>query len=252
MGATQARDEKVMIKAEVDEKASKTHEYVSYILTKLIEHSPLREREMVDIEIYENKTPFPKITETTDYYQDGKLTIPDADYTRERREARTAALNKYHVERFSELCTLINENEVQGNILRAHLKFTIIDPEKIYAECKKYDVSIPDKDGVLKNTNPAVAKFYNDPPRIMWNGGIVPIRYNSRQQDVCRLAFQRQVNEVIQWDDIANAIDPAILRDIQKGRRSIRYAVYRLNLKVEEKCGKYLFALQDKSFYRVA
>lgn len=245
-------DEKVMIKAEVEDKAPKTQDYISYILTKFVERFPLREMEMIDVDINESKTPFPKIRETTDYYEGGKLTIPDADYTRERREARTAALNKYHAERFNELCALINPSEVVGDILRARLKFTVIDPEKIYAECKKYGVSIPDKEGVLKNTNPVVAKFYNDPPRIMWNGGIVPIKYNSRQQDVCRLAFQRPVNEVIQWDEIATAIDPAILRDTQKGRRSIRFAIYRINQKVEEECGRPLFALQDKSFYRVA
>ncbi|MEK7144749.1 MAG: hypothetical protein AAB794_02750 [Patescibacteria group bacterium] len=241
-----------MIKATVEEEAPETQKYVKHVLAEFVRHAPLSKGKKIEIKVIENLPPFPEIAEETDYYQAGRLTIPDADYERERREVRTAAFNTYHEKRFKGLFSFLNPSEVVGNVLRGTLKFAVVSPDKIYAECNKCEVPIPNKDEVLKETDPAIAKFYNDPPRIMWNGAIVPIKYNSRQHDICNIAFQTPVNDFISWDDIAEKIDPVITHNISKGRRSIRYAVWRINLKVKEKCGKPLFALKDKSFYRVA
>ena len=207
---------------------------------------------MVDIEINESKTPFPKITETTDYYQDGKLTIPDADYTRERREARTAALNKYHVERFSELCTLMNESEVHGNILRAHLKFTVIDPEKIYRAAKKLGLEIPAAVDAGAQDMTAPPTFTENPPEIRWRGVVVPILHDSNQLCFCRVAFRKKVGEIFSWDEVAEEIERLEYEDGDIKWRSVYDAVYDINTKIKAKCGKKLFTSTRKSFSRTA
>ena len=120
-----------MIKATVEEEAAETQKYVQYILAEFVRHSPLQKGKKIEIKVIENVPPFPEITEETDYYKAGRLTIPEADYERERREVRTAAFIAYHTKRFKGLFSLLNPSEIVGNVLRGTLKFAVVNPEKI-------------------------------------------------------------------------------------------------------------------------
>lgn len=240
------------MKTFIDEEAPKTEGYIKYILAKLVERLPLREKEVVEIEVNESSTPFPKISETADSYADEKFILEDADHVKARTATKVKALNEYHQDRFGDLFALVNPDSWQGTKPRIRLKLVVTNPEKIYAECKKYGVEITDADNFLKDANPAMAKFYNDPPRIIWNGEVVPIEYDSLQKDICDYAFDRPVKEPISWDLVIKKVDKNRETDPKKGRQSIYYAVYRLNRRIEKFCRKPLFVWQKKSFYRVA
>jgi hypothetical protein len=86
----------------------------------------------------------------------------------------------------------------------------------------------------------------------MWLGQVVPIEYGKLQYDVCQYAFGRKVDDVISWDEVVEKADKAMLRDTKKALRSIRFAVYDINSKIQKICGKPLFVWKNKSFFRVA
>jgi len=135
-----------MIKAEVMEEAIETQKYIKHILSEFVYNPPLSKGEKIEISVIENKPPFPKIRESTDYYRDGKLTIPDADYNTERREHRTSAFIDFNNNRFKGLAKFLNSSEVVGNVLRGTLKFEVVNPEKIQAEYRKYELKFAEID----------------------------------------------------------------------------------------------------------
>lgn len=241
-----------MIKAKVDDGALETQKYVRHILTEFVRHSPLRKGEKIEIKVIENVPPFPKIAEETTYYKAGRLTIPDADYNTERREVRTAAFIAYHAKRFKGLFSLLNPSEVVGNVLRGTLKFVVVSPEKIYAECRKYGILVPDENEMVRSADPNKAKIVFAPTRILWRNQVIGIEHSTIQEDVCKYAFKKPANEYISWDVVAKHADTYRKVDKKKDRASIHNAVYRLNLKIERACGKPLFEWKNLSFRRIA
>lgn len=241
-----------MIKATVEEEAPETQKYVKHVLAEFVRHAPLSKGKKIEIKVIENLPPFPEIAEETDYYQAGRLTIPDADYERERREVRTAAFIAYHTKRFKGLFSFLNPSEVVGNTLRGTLKFAVISPEKIYAECKKYGILIPSINEKVRVADPNAAEIAYGPTRILWKNQVINIEHDTVQEDVCKFAFQRSVNKSILLGEIEEHAKKFLWLDKEKGRTSIYNAVYDLNLKTKAVCGTPLFEWKKRSFRRLA
>ena len=241
-----------MIKAEVEDKAVKTQAYVNHILSKCVECFPLSKGKKIEIKVQENLSPFPEITEKTDYYKDGKLTIPEADYERERREVRTSAFIKYNQEKFKGLLFFLNPNEVVGNVIRGTLKFEVINPNKIYVEARKYGVEISDEALLLGNNDASVARFLDNPTRIIWKSKEIIIPPNTKLVCLHTVASSKEVGEVIHWDEVASEIDGLPKNQIKTKSRTVYDLVRAMNDKIIPKTGKPLFENSKLSFRRLA
>lgn len=241
-----------MIKATVEEEAPETQEYVKYVLAEFVRHAPLSKGKKIEIKVIEHTPPFPEIAEETTYYKAGKLTIPDADYNRERREVRTAAFNTYHEKRFKGLFSFLNPSEVVGNVLRGTLKFAVVNSEKIYETAKKLGIKVPEEAEAIERNADAPATFTEQPPQIRWRGALVPIPANSKRLCVCRVMFRNPCGKVVSWDEIAEEIDGDKGVTNKSNWRSVYDAIYEINKKVEAVCGEKLFESTRQSFRRIA
>lgn len=241
-----------MIKATVEEEAPETQKYVKHVLAEFVRHAPLSKGKKIEIKVIEHTPPFPEIAEETTYYKAGKLTLPDADYNRERREARTAAFNTYHEKRFKGLFSFLNPSEVVGNVLRGTLKFAVVNPEKIYETAKKLGVKIPEEVHADGQDASAPAMFTEKPPQIKWLGALIPVPPNSKRFYVCRAMFNNSVGDEVSWDEIADVIDGGKDVTNKTSWRSVYDAIYEINKRIEAVCGKKLFEPTRRSFRRVA
>jgi hypothetical protein len=236
----------------VDDRVKGTREYVKYLFEELIKHAPFTRGANIEIPVIEGKTPFPEIVEIPEGAPNKKKMSKEVHNWDVRHPGRFALFWDFTKEILEPMCTVL-ESVLQPEIkLDMLLNVVINDPEKIYAKCKKLGIKIPDEDDLLKELDPNTAKFLENSPRIMWLGQVVPIEYGKLQYDVCQYAFGRKVDDVISWDEVVEKADKAMLRDTKKALRSIRFAVYDINSKIQKICGKPLFVWKNKSFFRVA
>lgn len=236
----------------IDERAPKTEAYVRYIFEEIMKYTPLTMGANIEIHIIENKTPFPKLVEIPEGSPNTKRMSDELNNWKIRHPGRFGLLYEFTKKKLRTMCTLLTpslEPEIPLNII---FNVVIKDPEKIYRRAKELGAFTPDEDNLLKHLSPSVAKYYDNPPRIMWNGKIVPVRYSSTQKDVCEYAFGIPIKEHISWDKIIKKIDNNRGDNPKKDRQSIYYAVYKLNEKIKKLCKKPLFIWEEKSFYRIA
>ena len=137
-----------MIKAKVEEEALKTHEFIKYVLGKFVEHFPLSEKEVIELEIYEGRDPFPKIKEVSESYPVEKVIIESATDVKAHIAERARAMSVWLPKRFAGLCTISSSDGWHGERLRANLKFFVVSPEKIEAEYKKLGGGVKDTEGI--------------------------------------------------------------------------------------------------------
>ena len=241
-----------MIKATVEEESPETQKYVKHVLAEFVRHAPLSKGKKIEIKVIEHTPPFPEIAEETTYYKAGKLTIPDADYERERREVRTAAFIAYHTKRFKGLFSFLNPSEVVGNVLRGTLKFAVVNPDKICESAKELGVKIPQEVHADGQDLTAPAVFDTEQSKIIWRGTEVKIKFASKQYGLCKVAFEHSPDKFVSWDLVDGEIGERGRFSPQKRLKSIYWVVRGLNKRISERVGEGLFIWQSKSFRRIA
>jgi hypothetical protein len=248
----QGCNEKVMIKVKVEEEAPKTREFIKYIFTAFIERFPLSEKEVIEIDLYEGKKPFPKIKEVSESYPKEKVVAEDANLVKAHIAKRAKAMDEWLAERFRDLFTISSPDGWHGEQLRSRVRFHIINPKRIYKECGNYGVLVPDENSIIKGVNPNVAEIIYNPTRILWKNQVISLAPATIQEDVCKYSFGKVINEIISWDEVADSIDKKMADNQEKGKDSIYNAVHDINKKIEKLCGEPLFKWENISFCRLA
>ncbi len=135
------------------------------------------------------------------------------------------------------------------------IKFLSINNEKKLIKDINY-LNSPEDKIYLKFTKTAKRmygspKFIENPPQIIWGDIKIPIPHGSRQFCVCRVLFNKKIDEIVSWDEIMEEIIGG--EDFKKNDwRTVYDAVCAVNKKVKEKTGKNIFRTSRKSFSRTA
>ena len=240
------------MKAHIEKDAPKTHAYLRHIFNVLLEHSPLREREVIEVKIVEGSTPFPKIVETTENSPDSTDMSEELEGIKERSKARYAALDEYMTEFFKPMIANPQSELHTLGKLTVIFSLVILDPEKIYRAAEKLGLKVPAPTSAETEDSNTPPTFTESLSELRWRGAVVSIRPNSKQFCVCRVAFSKQVGESVSWDEVADDIDQVP----EEGRKTDWRVIYdtarQINKKITEATGKPLFKVSKLSFSRLA
>jgi len=242
----------VNMKTIVNEKAIQTREYKNYLFSELLKCAPLQKDQSVRIKVVESETPFPKITQGLDNFSDRGFVSGEIITPENRIFERRLALVNYTHEVLSKICTPLTPPEEPKNEKDVAFWFAVVDPEKIYAKAKKSNTSISSGANLPKEKSVSTLKFFDNPPRITFGKNTIDIPANSLQFCTCKVAFSKEIGEIIHWDEVAEEIDGKKKDNLETTWRSVYDALRQINKKVVSKTGKPLFKVSKLSFYRLA
>ena len=246
------RDEKAIMKAQVEPDAPKTRRFLQYIYSELIDRAPLRVREVVQIRVAENITPVPKIVEMADEGAYGSDIEDELEEKHHRNLEKLIALDQYMRETFLPVAASLFPEIENPNKFDVVVSLAIANPARLYLEAEKLGLKIPKGLRAGEQDVGTTATFTEQPPQIRWLGAIVSIPANSKRLCVCRVMFSKASGEVVSWDEIADEIDGGKKVTNKTSWRSVYDAIYEINKKVKAVCGENLFESTRQSFRRVA
>lgn len=242
----------MIMKTQIDAEALKTKEFMRYFFSELMERFPLREREIIEINMVEGSTPFPKVIETSESYPDGKFISKELDYVSDRAVSKMIAIDEYLQEALQGGGAIVAHGFYPYVPLTSTLPVVVVHPTKLYEIAREHGLEIPQSKNTDTTANSVVAEFAEHPPEIHWLGANVPIPPNSIQFCVCRVAFRKASGETVSWDEVADEIDGGKETHSKTTWRGVYDATRRINKKVASATGKPLFRISKRSFYRVA
>lgn len=254
--------------------ARKTKEYAQYIFDEIVKRSPLKPGELIEVRVIEGTTPFPKITEIPvrpdiegaksndvmeqikggwHYSSDPSKQIETWTKNKDaRHEMKIQELNLYTDKILGRICGYplyeINTNDP----LDITFRFVIMSPEKIRGWMQELGLKIPPKKELTHEKTERRATFTETPPQILWLEETINIPPDSKELDLCRVAFGKPVGENIDWEFAVKEMDWALKRNPKKGLQTIADAIRRLNKRINAKTGQNLFVWTEKAFYRDA
>ena len=254
--------------------ARKTKEYAQYIFDEIVKHSPLKPGELVEIKVIEGATPLPKITEIPVqpdiegaksnyvlkqiiggwfYSSDQSKRIETWTKNKAaRHEMKLQELYFYTDKILGRICGYPSYEINANDPLNITFRFVVMNPEGIRGWMQELGLKIPPKKALAHDKIDRLATFTETPPQILWLEEIINIPPDSKELDLCRVAFNRAVRENVDWEFAIKETDRALMRNPKKGLQTIADTIRRLNRRIKAKTGQNLFIWTEKAFYRDA
>lgn len=164
---------------------------------------------------------------------------------------RRDVMIQYTRNQFEDNCDIevseVNSNNHFGSIFH----FIPKNPDALREKAKELGLDITTPKELRENLENTPAKFEEDPPRIIWGDFVIDLPANSKQLNLCMVAFRYHPKKELEWDDIAERIDPVLVEEGKNGRQVIYDIILNLNKKIITKTKKPLFKWTESAFYRM-
>jgi len=249
-----------------------TNGYLEYALKTLLRRESTRPRKSIELKVVEGITPYPEI----------KL-VDDKNISQEelyKIEEESGGFWSQHITSFnlkgetlpiSEQVIKHNKRDLvisytlQNFENECNIKFSEIDSDNYFGtifhvipkdfnalrqKAKALGVNIISRKELVEKLNNSPAEFIYNPPHIRWADFIIEIPANSKEFDLCKVAFLKEPKMELSWDEVAEEIDRELINNLKKGRQIIYDIIRRINDRVRAQTKKDLFKWTELGFYR--
>ncbi len=235
----------------IEESAYKTQGFWKYIIQELVNHAPLYKNQVIEFRLVEGFTPLPEFSEILDRSNPNVPTEFEIWDDKKRREDRGSCLNFYIHAKVKGLCYVQGSRTEDGSPLNTTLQLIVSDPGKIYQEAQLLGIAVPDFELFKVGNSSLSPQFDEVSSKIIWGDKIIEIEPNSRHFYICKVAFNKPINNPISWDEIADAEGGIKGKNSFEKRRKVNFAIHQINKKIAAKTGRKLFAWKKLTFTRL-
>lgn len=257
----------------VEPQAKNTIKFLKYIVESILAHEPIRKNKLIEVLLDEDNTPLPEFLEAPILSRSGKniyevakkdervITIDgeeeDTDITERILDTYKRGWDKFfeifeYLRRdFRHIWALQIPIYEKYEPMRAKFPFIILQPQNLYELAKNLGIKNYKDIGFRSLNNNFGLRFQENPPQIIFNNIVLPIKFSSLQSCICRVAFTKKIGEPISWEEVAEEIDGHPKERLKTKWRRVYYAVRRLNQRFIQETAKPLFKWENLTFYRL-